>query len=1004
VSGYNALRWAVTLVGVLVWGQAQADWLASHSNSDGSYSTANDLATPVQATSEAVRTLRLLGRGSEVSAADTYLAAQTYHGTEYLARIIVSGAGTGHFNSSLILELLTDQNLDGGFGGQVGSDSTPVDTAFALDALAVSGSTGSAAVGQAVAYLLQAQRNDGSWSDLSGASDVYTTALVARALFAFKTEHGGVSSAAAGASVYLLSQQTAGKSWGTDFLSAQALLTLATISSDPASFQQGATALNAAQLTDGSWSDDVYSTALAMRALLIANQRLSNVTNATGGTIAGYVLSAQSSEPLSNAAVTISGAGLSAQTNASGYFVVAGVPPGSYTVLASLTGYQSASVVAAVQSGQVNTVGPLALAEAGNTAVVRGSVFDASTQLPLAGAAVMLSGSATYSAISGADGTFEVDGIAPGSYTVGFQDAGYSSVTGALTAPAGSVTVVRQGLTPQGTYQDSSPGTIIGQLVDSSTGAPVAGASLTLNGGTSVSSAADGTFSFATVPRGNCQIQASASGYAARNFSFVFSAGQNGNLGSLALYAVTGTSAPSTLTVLGSVVDGVDNHPLSGAAVVVAQTGQTLTTDANGRFTLSGLTALNFNLTISITGYQTASFGGTASSFGQVSGAFALTPGSAGSPATVSTLRGKVTDAATGNPIAGAVLAAAGTTLTTTSAADGSFEIDNIQPLALSLSASAPRYATRTYTIDVSQAGTYALNVQLNALTNTATSRFQVVSLTPVQGSSGANSVQQFTAQIANLQPTAQNTSILADVINASGVTVGTVSPYAPGTTTPTVEVPFGPSAVVTLVVPWNTAQFAPGTYRLALHVIQPGTITKDSPSGTVLAQAETQAVVTPTAAILGQPTFNPPLAQAGATTPVTLSALVINSGNVPLTNARFILTVADPSSSQTLTTLQGTAASIGVGQNALVSFGTWVPTTPGNLPVTVVASDANTRGTLTGTLYVGDKATGAFTVDRTVVPLGNQIVNASINVRGVDVATGRLQRDRCGWRDPLCE
>jgi hypothetical protein len=82
----SALAWIAAIVFVLACGQARADWLASQTQSNGSYSTPNDLATPTQATAEAVRTLRLLTRGAEVSAADAYLVAESYHGTEYLAR------------------------------------------------------------------------------------------------------------------------------------------------------------------------------------------------------------------------------------------------------------------------------------------------------------------------------------------------------------------------------------------------------------------------------------------------------------------------------------------------------------------------------------------------------------------------------------------------------------------------------------------------------------------------------------------------------------------------------------------------------------------------------------------------------------------------------------------------------------------------------------------------------------------------------------------------------
>lgn len=978
----KALWQSATLVACALFANtAYADFIASQAQPDGSYVAPGNLATPTQATAEAVRVLRLLGRSTEVASADAYLVAETYHSTEYLSRKIVAGVDSGNLDLSLVVELATHQNSDGGYGETTGYDSNPLDTAFALDALAFSGNTGGSSTAFAANYLLQQQGGDGSWLGAGGAEDVYTTALAARALFPFNSVYSAVPMAVANACNYLLSNEST-SGWGSDFLTAQALLTLATASSNTAVIQQAAAALAAAQLTDGSWSEDVYSTALALRALKVAGQSASNAT--TFGSISGYVLSAQSNEPLAGATVTV-GASQSTQTNSAGYFVLSGVPSGSATVLASLAGYSPASVVGAVKAQQSSTVGPIILTQASGAAVVRGSVFDASTQNPISGATIVLTANASYSATAAADGSFEFDNLPPGTYSATFQASGYTNVTGSLTAPAGAVTAVKQGLTAQGVYQDSSPGTISGQIVDAGSGQPLVGATLSLNGTTSATSASDGTFSFASVPRGNYQILASATGYVARTYSFVFAAGENGALGSLSLFAATTSVAPTALTLVGTVVDGITNQPLPGATVTFGQT--TVTSDGNGQFTLNGLSSLTFSLSVADSGYLARSFSGTAGGYGQVSGTFALTPASSSQPGTTSTLTGVVTDATTQKPIPGALLSVAGTTTSVTAAADGSYQLTNLQPTALNLNVSAPAYIARGYSINVSQTGTYTLNVQLTSGAN-STGTFQVQSFSPQQGATGANSVQLFDARIVNLQGSAQNASILAYIVNSAGVTVATVDPYAPGTTTPTVEVGFAANQGLDVIVPWNTAQFAPGTYQVQLHVIQPGTITKAVPKGTVLTSAETQANITATSAFQGQIAFNPPLAQAGSSSPVTLSALMVNSGNVPLTNTNFTLTITDPSSGQILTTTTGSAASIGVSQHVTVNLGSWIPTTAGNLPVAVSAG-AQVQGSVTGTLYVGDEATGAFTLDHSVVQLGTQDVHGTINVQGVNVTSG---------------
>ena len=986
VAGRSAIAWMLVVLCTLLGDRAHADWLAQQAQANGSYSTTNDIVLPTQATSEAVRALRLLGRGGEVAAGDAYLTAEPYHGTEYLARKIVSGVGAGSLDPSLVPELLTHQNLDGGFGEQSGYDSNPLDTAFALDALAVSGNTAGSAPALGVSFLLQYQNADGSWFDSGGAPGLNVTALAARALFAFNGQNSAIAAAAANAGIFLLSKRSSSGLWSEDQLTAQALLTLATVSSDLASIQQSAAALAAAQRADGSWSDDVYSTALALRALAVANASQSTTTSSTGGSIGGYVLSAQTNEPLANVSVVLAGSGLTVSTNSAGYFSIAGVAPGNVNVVASLSGFGTASAVAVVYAGQSATVGPIILAQASTAAVVRGSVFDASTLLPLSGVAITLSGAGAYAATTAADGSFELDGITSGAYTVGFQGSGYNNVTGTLTASAGTVTAVRQGLTLLGANLDATPGTLSGQIIDATTSRAIVGAALTLSGGGSATSAADGSFSFTSVPRGNYQIQATATGYASRSYSFVYGPGQGGGLGALPLYPTTGSAAPTTLTVTGMVVDGIDNHPLVGAAVVVAG-GPTLTTDSTGSFTLSGLTALSFSLSISATGYQTGGFNGTASGFGQVAGTFALTPAGTGNGATTSILKGTVTDSVSTQPIAGALITSAGTALTATSTANGAFEIDNIAPSTLALTVSAANYTARNYSVNLTQPGTYSINVQLTPATGAGSNQFQILSFAAVEGTSGANSVQHFAATIVNLQATAQTPAILVDVLDATGAVVATVSPYAPGTTT-VGPVPFAANQTIAVVIPWNTAQFAPGSYRLALRVVQPGTITHDLPTGVVLTNAQAYTSITPTSSIIGQTSFNPPLSQAATTVPVNLAALVINTGNVPLTGAGFTLTITD-TSGNTLITQPAAVVTIPVGQNANVSFGSWVPTTTGNLPVTVAATAAGIQGTITGSLYVGDAPQGTFSVTPSQVLTGTQTVQATIGVTGVDTTIG---------------
>lgn len=79
-----------------------SEWLLAQRRADGRIATNNDIATPLQASAEAVRALRGAGRADAVAAADAFIAAESYLGTEYLSRKIVSTVEAGSIPSQLI--------------------------------------------------------------------------------------------------------------------------------------------------------------------------------------------------------------------------------------------------------------------------------------------------------------------------------------------------------------------------------------------------------------------------------------------------------------------------------------------------------------------------------------------------------------------------------------------------------------------------------------------------------------------------------------------------------------------------------------------------------------------------------------------------------------------------------------------------------------------------------------------------------------------------------------
>ncbi len=970
------------------------DYLSSQQNADGSLgNTATSLATPVQTTAEVLRAYQALGQQSQPAYVPAlgYLNSDTEANTEFLARKIVVNAKAGNDVTALINTLTANQNTDGGFGNQPGDASSVLDTAYALEALAAANYSSGTLVSSAAGYLLSKQTAAGGWRDGANDPSVFVSVQAMRALWFYRNTYVGVTTALTAAQNFLLAQRGIDGAWSEHFETALALLAIVPNVSDLALVDASATALSSAQSANGSWSDDPYTTALAMQAISAYQARKGGATPTLTGAISGYVVRAGSTEPIAGAQITLAErSGTSVLTNSAGYFLISSLPPGTYTVTASKTGYNAASLVTSAQGGQVTLAGTLALDVATQSGLVVGKVYDAQDLTALPGASVTLTGGAVYSALTGADGSFNLGTLAPGNYSVAIALNGYVTVNGTATVVGGQTLTINQGLIKTGGFQDAEPGTISGTVIDAGTGLPIAGAVFDLGGGLSGMSGSGGQFAIPNVPRGNYAATLSATGYVSQAYIISFPAGATGNLGVLVLYAASSNTSPSSLTLNGLVVDGVTRAPIAGASVTLVETGNTTTSGADGRFSFSGITLKNFTLATTASGYESGTLAVSVNAFGQAEITVALAP--PGTGATTSTLQGTVRDAQSSAPIPGARVSIDNTSLSAVADANGQYVLSGIDSLHFSVAAAAVGFQQASSPVDLAAAGTYTLNPLLQPAT---VAGFQVLSVTANESQWGADDTALFTAQVASLLAASKSALVIGEVVDASGATVATLIPYAEGTTVPVSEFSFAPNETKTLTIPWPTAQLAPGSYTVIVRVVEPGTISRDTPRGQILAENNGYGTLFATTGISGALAINPPLTQAGATTPVTLAALVRNSGNVPLAAGAYELTVTDATGATVLYSVQATGGAIDVGANVSVDFGTWVPTASGDLNVRVQAAAGAVPGAIAGLLYVGDKATGTFTVNKTVVPEGTQTVHGKITMQGVDVRQG-------GSTDPL--
>ncbi|MBI5746885.1 MAG: hypothetical protein HZA13_07770 [Nitrospirae bacterium] len=231
--------------------------------------TEEDLVpTYLRDTLEAVTALQVVSPLSpDIPDAITWIELQNVSYSEYVARKIKVFVNQGIDTTKEVATLLSRQNPDGGFGGAAGYPSNVLDTAMALQGLAVSGSADATTISQAVSYLLSSQNADGGFGFVKGeASRVYYTALVMQALET-QSKTTSVANSLSKAATYLISKQQAGGSWGNVADTSLAFQALTRSTLDLISRSAAISYLTSSQLPDGSWDEDPYSTALALRAL-----------------------------------------------------------------------------------------------------------------------------------------------------------------------------------------------------------------------------------------------------------------------------------------------------------------------------------------------------------------------------------------------------------------------------------------------------------------------------------------------------------------------------------------------------------------------------------------------------------------------------------------------------------------------------------------------------------------------------------------------------------------
>lgn len=590
--------------------EAAKQWLVDQIQADGSLDSPASKAITFQSTTEA--TINLLDADQSLvgalSGVTSYLASvDADHSAENLSRSIRTAYALGQEFGDAQDELLKRQIAGSGFGAFPGYDPDPLSTAYALETLSLLDITQEPAA-YALQYLINAQKDDGSWALAGDVGRVQTTALAMHALWQYRHVYD-VEPSLQAAEDFLLGQQE-GQLWGDIESSALALHALVSWAVDRTSLQQALDALQNRQNPDGGFEQDVYVTALALRVLSAASRPAADVTS-----LSGTLVDAQSGQPLAGVDVALAGAeSRQLVTDADGGFFANRLTPGHYQISMSKGGYSTLVLNTVLQTGDKRDVGALALniqrtdpdtGEPLQTGIIRGVITDRDSGSPLTQATVALVGTG-LSTSTGSDGSYLFSEVPTGAVSIIASTQGYESATGNAEMVAGQTLLFSPGLravVPEGV-------SVFGTISISQQATPISGAmvSADVQGvAKSVTTDAQGQYRIEDLPAGNVALEVLAAG-----FESVSAEAEvvDGARVEFSPQLVPTGDAPQQQPggFQGVVIDAITGRGITEAQVSVdyldGTAPVTVTTDSDGHFQLKELLAAEVEITITASGYS----------------------------------------------------------------------------------------------------------------------------------------------------------------------------------------------------------------------------------------------------------------------------------------------------------------------------------------------------------------------------------------------------------------
>ncbi|MFK4753828.1 carboxypeptidase regulatory-like domain-containing protein [Oceanobacter antarcticus] len=695
------------------------DWLTtSHLeggvvNADGSISSESGLSEPWQSTAEALITFKVLAQPANgvVGNGLAYLDGSHAEITEYLVLQQLANSASA-VDDAALADIIHRQNEDGGVGAFPGFGSDPISTAFALQALSHAGIANDASE-MMVSYLLQQQNSNGSWSVLDNPNRIETTALVVNAVWRYRHIYQTGDALESGV-VWLAGQRDSSLLWPEIEASALALSAILNVETNRTPYLESFNRFADLQSSNGSFNDDVYLTALALRVLDAAAKPAPDDI-----VLSGRIVDGDTGAPLSGALIQLSGAASESYvSDASGEFQLNNLTAGNYQILVSLGGFGELTQNTFLAQGDRANLGDVQLSrimmnpdtgEPLSIGVVRGAITDRASGEPLVGVSVAIAGTA-LATTTNASGEYQLTSVPAGSLQLSASLTGYRPASGSASLSSGQTLIFSPSLMQQ---EEPKGVSLQGQVSERDSGMALEGARVQITDASGQSQTlvtdANGHYSANELTAGTVSILTTLDGYHPVSVSTIAEDGANLDF-SPKLDLLDQEPGVSVGGLNGTVIDEITGRGIADVQVLLTDaSGQSLlaSTNADGEFVFADLPPDSFTISLDAVDYQPVSVSvdiqaDLITNLGEVT----LRPSNT---SLLANLSGSVLDVRSRQALEGAVIsareAATGSLTEVMSDTQGRFMLNVAAEGEYTITVSSTDYVSQTFSIVVSDSG-----------------------------------------------------------------------------------------------------------------------------------------------------------------------------------------------------------------------------------------------------------------------------------------------------------